>query len=68
MKTLPSNKDQNLKINATNEDRVKVTEVVDITEISSNKPEQYTATPTRILKLVQIDKEQKTKFMLNIGG
>jgi hypothetical protein len=48
---------------------VKVTEVVDITEISSNKPEQsYTATPTRILKLVQIDKGQKTRFMLNIGG
>ena len=51
-----------------NEDRVKVTEVIDITEISSNKPEQYTATPTRILKLVQINKGQKTRFMLNIGG
>jgi hypothetical protein len=69
MKTLPSNNDQNLKENATNEDRVKVTEVVDITKISSNKPEQsYTATPTRILKLVQIDKGQKIRFMLNIGG
>jgi hypothetical protein len=48
---------------------VKVTKVVDITEISSSKPEQsYTATPTRTIKLVQIDKEQKTRFMLNIGG
>lgn len=48
---------------------MKVTEVVDITEISSSKTEQsYTATPTRILRLVQIDKGQKTRFMLNIGG
>jgi hypothetical protein len=44
---------------------MKVTEVVDITEISSSKTEHiYTATPTRILKLVQIDKGQKTRFML----
>jgi len=58
-----------LKDNDTNEDRMKVTEVVDITEITTNKPEQlYTATPTRILKLVQIDKGQKTRFMLNIGS
>jgi hypothetical protein len=36
---------------------MKVTEVVDITEISSSKTEHiYTATPTRILKLGQIDK------------
>jgi hypothetical protein len=43
---------------------MKVTEVVDITEISSSKTEHiYTATPTRILKLGQIDKGQKTRFM-----
>lgn len=57
------------KDNDTNEDRMKVTEVVDITEISSSKTEHiYTATPTRILKLGQIDKGQKTRFMFNIGG
>ena len=69
MNGLQNNSEKNLKDNDTNEDRVKVTEVVDITKISSNKPEQsYTATPTRILKLIQIDKGQKTRFMLNIGG
>jgi hypothetical protein len=69
MNVLQNNSEKNLKDNDTNDDRVKVTEVVDITEISSSKPEQsYTATPTRILKLVQIDKGQITKFMLNIGG
>ena len=68
MNDLSSTNDKNLKENDTNKDRVTVTEVVDITEISSNKPEQYTATPTRILKLVQINKGQKTRFMLNIGG
>ena len=69
MNGLQNNSEESLKDNDTNEDRVKVTEVVDITKISSNKPEQsYTATPTRILKLVQIDKGQKTRFMLNIGG
>jgi hypothetical protein len=57
------------KDNDPNEDRMKVTEVVDITEISSSKTEHiYTATPTRILKLGQIDKGQKTRFMFNIGG
>ena len=65
MNDLSSTNDKNLKENATNEDKVTVTEVVDITKISSNKPEQYTATPTRILKLVQINKGQKTRFMLN---
>jgi hypothetical protein len=36
------------KDNDTNEDRMKVTEVVDITEISSSKTEHiYTATPTK---------------------
>ena len=69
MNGLQNNSEKNLKDNDTNEDRVKVTEVVDITEISSSKTEQsYTATPTRILRLVQIDKGQKTRFMLNIGG
>jgi hypothetical protein len=69
MNGLQNNSEKNLKDNDTNEDRVKVTEVVEITKISSNKPEQsYTATPTRILKLIQIDKGQKTRFMLNIGG
>ena len=57
------------KDNDTNEDRMKVTEVIDITEISSSKTEHiYTATPTKILKLGQIDKGQKTRFMFNIGG
>jgi hypothetical protein len=57
------------KDNDTNEDRMKVTEVVDITEISSSKTEHiYTATPTKILKLGQIDKGQKTRFMFNIWG
>jgi hypothetical protein len=57
------------KDNDTNEDSMKVTEVVDITEISSSKTEHiYTATPTKILKLGQIDKGQKTRFMFNIGG
>jgi hypothetical protein len=68
MNDLPSTNDKNLKENDTNKDRVTVTEVVDITKISSNKLEQYTATPTRILKLVQINKGQKTRFMLNIEG
>ena len=65
MNDLLSTNDKNLKGNDTTKDRVTVTEVVDITEISSNKPEQYTATPTRIFKLVQIGKGQK---MLYIGG
>jgi hypothetical protein len=57
------------KDNDTNEDRVKVTEVVDMSEISSSKTEHiYTAAPTRILKLGQIGKGQKTRFMFNIGG
>ena len=68
MNDLSSTNDKNLKENDTNKDRVTVTEVVDITKISSNKLEQYTATPTRILKLVQINKGQKTRFMLNIEG
>ena len=69
MNGLQNNSEKNLKDNDTNEDRVKVTEVVDITEISSSKTEQsYTATPTRILRLVQIDKGQKTRCMLSIGG
>jgi hypothetical protein len=61
--------DSEKKDNDTNEDRVKVTEVVDMLEISSCKTEHiYTATPTRILRLGQIDKGQKTRFMFNIGG
>jgi hypothetical protein len=49
MNVLQNNSEKNIKDNDTNDDRVKVTEVVDITEISSSKPEQsYTATPTRI--------------------
>ena len=69
MNGLQNNSEKNLKDNDTNDDRVNETEIVDITEISSSKPEQsYTATPTRTIKLVQIDKEQKTRFMLNIGG
>ena len=71
MNGLQNNSDNKSKDNDTNEDRVKVTEVVDITDTTSSKPEQlpvYTATPTRILKLMQIDKGQKTRFMLNIGG
>ena len=68
MNDLSSANDKNLKENDTNKDRVTVTEVVDITKISSNKLEQYTATPSRILKLVQINKGQKTRFMLNIEG
>jgi hypothetical protein len=44
MNVLQNNSEKNLKDNDTNDDRVKVTEVVDITEISSSKPEQsYTA-------------------------
>jgi hypothetical protein len=66
MNDLPSTNDKNLKENDTTEDRMTVTEVVDMTKISSNKPEQYTETPTRILKLVQIDKGQKTRFTLNM--
>jgi hypothetical protein len=45
MNGLQNNSEKNLKDNDTNEDRMKVTEVVDITKISSSKTEQYTATP-----------------------
>ena len=70
MNDLPSTNDKNQKENDTTGDRMTVTEVVDMTKISSNKPEQYTETPTRILKIVQIDKGQKTRFTLNMekGG
>jgi hypothetical protein len=40
MNGLQNNSEKNLKDNDTNEDRMKVTEVVDITKISSSKTEQ----------------------------
>jgi hypothetical protein len=49
MNGLQDNSEKNLKDNDTNEGRMKVTEVVDITEISSSKTEQYTAKTTLMM-------------------